>query len=118
MSTSKRDAGSLFSGARVYQMPEREFLQTVRELARIFGWAEYHTWHSLHSPSGFPDLVLVKPPRVIFAELKVGKRQPTPAQREWLNLLSQCPGVECYLWYPEDWDEIQRVLRGIIEPKG
>ncbi|MCL6476465.1 MAG: hypothetical protein K6U75_15600 [Firmicutes bacterium] len=35
----------------------------------------------------------------------------TPAQQEWLNLLKDCPSVEVYLWTPEDWDEIERVLR-------
>ncbi|GIV22170.1 MAG: hypothetical protein KatS3mg023_3921 [Armatimonadota bacterium] len=95
---------------------EKEFLQAVRELAELQGWLCYHTWNSLHSPAGFPDLVLVRPPRVLFVELKVGKREPTPAQREWLNLLARCAGVEAYLWKPEDWDEIAKILKP--EPKG
>jgi hypothetical protein len=93
------------------KVPERDFLQTVRDYVRLKGWADYHTWHSIHSPAGFPDLVLVRPPRVVFVELKVGRRQPTPAQQHWLNLLKQCPGVEVYVWYPEDWDAIEELLR-------
>jgi len=89
---------------------ERDFLQTVREYARLMGWEDYHTWHSLHSPAGFPDLVLVCPPRVVFAELKVAGRRATRAQERWLSLLRQCPGVEVYLWTPEDWTEIEKVL--------
>ena len=92
-------------------MREKDFLQAVREYARLMGWTDYHTWHSLHSPAGFPDLVLVRPPRIVFAELKVGRNRPTPAQQEWLNLLKGCPAVEVYLWTPEDWNEIERVLR-------
>ena len=92
-------------------MREKDFLQAVREYARLMGWTDYHTWHSLHSPAGFPDLVLVRPPRIVFAELKVGRNRPTPAQQHWLNLLGACPAVEVYLWTPEDWNEIERVLR-------
>jgi hypothetical protein len=88
---------------------EKQFLQAVRELATLLGWRYYHTWNSLHSPAGFPDLVLVRPPRVLFVELKVRGRKPTPAQQEWLSLLQQCPQVEVYLWTPES--EIEEVLR-------
>jgi hypothetical protein len=92
------------------RITERDFLATVRGLAELLGWVCYHTWQSIHSPAGFPDLVLVKPPRVIFAELKAGNRQPTPAQERWLNLLRECTGVEAYLWRPEDWEQIQAIL--------
>ena len=95
---------------RMPRITERDFLASVRSLAELLGWACYHTWQSIHSPAGFPDLVMVRPPRIIFAELKVGKRQPTPAQERWLNLLRECPGVEAYLWRPEDWEQIQAIL--------
>jgi hypothetical protein len=96
--------------AVVARIRERDFLQAVRDYARLMGWADYHTWKSVHSPAGFPDLVLVRPPRVVFAELKVAGRRPTPAQEHWHNLLRQCPGVEFYLWTPEHWTEIEKVL--------
>jgi len=95
---------------RMPRITERDFLASVRSLAELLGWACYHTWQSIHSPAGFPDLVLVRPPRIIFAELKVGNRQPTPAQERWLNLLRECHGVEAYLWRPEDWEQIQMLL--------
>lgn len=93
------------------KMNEKQFLRAVRELAEWFGWRLYHTWNSIHSPAGFPDLVLVRPPRVIFAELKVRGRKPTPAQQEWLNLLGECPQVEVYLWTDDGWDSIVQTLR-------
>lgn len=96
--------------SKIPRITERDFLATVRSFAELLGWTCYHTWQSIHSPAGFPDLVLVRPPRIIFAELKVGKRHPTPAQERWLNLLRECPGVEAYLWRPEDWEEIQMLL--------
>jgi hypothetical protein len=96
--------------SKIPRITERDFLATVRSFAELLGWTCYHTWQSIHSPAGFPDLVLVRPPRIIFAELKVGKRHPTPAQERWLNLLRECRGVEVYLWRPEDWEEIQMLL--------
>lgn len=93
------------------RLTENLFLQAVRDIAELLGWKCYHTWNSIHSPAGFPDLVLVRPPRIIFAELKLRGRKPTPAQQDWLNLLGECPQVEVYLWTPEDWDSIVEVLR-------
>lgn len=60
--------------------------------------------------SGFPDLVLVRRPRVIFAELKAERGRLLDAQRDWLAALRDC-SVESYLWRPSDWPEIERVLR-------
>jgi len=97
--------------ARPLPIRERDFLLSVIELATLLGWRCYHTWLSVRSASGFPDLVLVRPPRLVFAELKTGRRKPTPAQQEWLALLGACPQVEVYLWTPDCWEEIERVLR-------
>jgi len=34
----------------------------------------------------------------------------TAAQRGWLDALASCAGVECYLWTPENWDEVIDIL--------
>jgi hypothetical protein len=78
--------------------------------ARRDGWLIYFTWMSRHSPSGFPDLVLVRPPRVIFAELKTETGTMMPRQDMWGEQLLQCPGVEYYVWRPHDEDEVKQVL--------
>lgn len=91
-------------------IPEREWLQQVRDLAGLLGWAVYHTHLSLHSPEGFPDLVLARPPRLIFAELKREVGKPTAAQLAWLGTLSRCRSVETYLWRPSDLDYVRKVL--------
>ena len=100
-----------------------------RGLATILGW------HSLHirparvkddtAPEGysyrtpvqgdgkdFPDLLLVKPPRCIVAELKREGEKPRPGQVVWLDLFSAIEVVETYLWTTsdEDWQEIQDIL--------
>jgi hypothetical protein len=103
-------------------MTEREFQRAVVELARLMGWRVHHTRPALtqrgrwltpiQGDAGFPDLVLCRPPRLILAELKRVDGKPTPAQREWLDALSACAGVEVYLWTPADWDSIVRTLTG------
>ena len=90
---------------------EKDFLEQVRELARYEGWLSYHTYRSTRSEPGFPDLVLVRPPRLIFAELKTEKGRVTPAQRLWLDVLGRCNEVEAHLWRPSDWDQIVEKLK-------
>ena len=97
------------SAARV-PIAEVDFMATVVEAARLLGWYCYHPHRSQHSEEGFPDLVIVKPPRLVFAELKAGSNRPTPAQRAWLEALGGCPGVQACVWTPADWDAIERVL--------
>lgn len=94
-------------------MTERELLETVRAHAVAFRWAYYHTHDSRHSTSGFPDLVLAKPPRLLFVELKSEKGRLTGTQEAWLWDFDQC-GVETYVWRPSDLSsgEIESVLRG------
>lgn len=92
--------------AATLQPTEREFQRQIVRLAKILGWLVYHPWLSVHSTSGFPDLVLVRPPRVIFAEIKTAGGKITTHQVAWLRLLGECPQVEAYLWRPDDWDTI------------
>jgi hypothetical protein len=90
------------------------------DAARTAVQAAYRGWQVMHIrdargqiAAGWPDLTLVKPPRIILAELKRERRYPTPIQRSWLALLDACPGVEVFRWYPRHWSsgEIERVLR-------
>ena len=91
---------------------EAEFREMAIDAAKKLGWRCYFTWASIHSPKGFPDLVLCKPPRLIFAELKSQKGRITPAQQGWLDDLRACPHAEVHLWQPSRWPEIIKVLLG------
>lgn len=93
------------------QIKEKDFQASVRQLAALDGWQEYCTYRSDRSPEGFPDLTLVRPPRIVFAELKTMKGKLTDAQKVWQDLLLRCPSVEYYLWRPSDWDWIERALK-------
>lgn len=93
------------------RMSEKAFQGQVVDLMRLSGFRlVYHTYDSRRSASGFPDLVAIRRPRVIFAELKVASNQPTPAQLDWLDELHQCDAAESYVWWPEDLDDIRRIL--------
>lgn len=95
---------------RALEPTEKDFQASVLELAHVKGWNTYHTYDSRRSAAGFPDLFLVRPPRIVVAELKSSRGRITPAQRAWLDLLARCSGVETYVWRPAGFDEIARVL--------
>lgn len=97
---------------------EKAFMAQVVDLARTLGWATYHPFLSIHSPRGWPDLALCRPPRLILAELKSEKGKTSPAQEEWLRLLKGCPGVEVFLWRPSELDEIARILQQLTGAAG
>jgi hypothetical protein len=92
-------------------IPEAMLMRQVLELARLRGWADYHALDSRGSEPGWPDLALCRPPRVVFAELKSETGRVSAAQRRWLDLLGQCPGIETHVWRPGDWPRIVEVLR-------
>lgn len=81
-------------------------------LARRLGYLVYHTHRSDGSDPGFPDLVLLKGSRIIYAELKTQGGRVSPAQRDWLEGL-QAAGHEVHVWRPSDWFDggIEEVLR-------
>jgi hypothetical protein len=96
-------------------LSESAFTTQVRQLAQLNGWLWYHTQRSQFSAAGFPDCVLIRPPRVVYLELKAyssrGVRgQPSPDQAEWLESLEAC-GVEWMLVWPEDIDAVAELLR-------
>ena len=99
----------------VIPITERDFQKTVLDMARFFGWKDYFSWSSLHSPRGFPDLVLARERdgvvRLVFVELKSEKGKLTEAQCEWLDLLAKVPGVEAHCFKPSDWSQIEGTLR-------
>jgi hypothetical protein len=103
-------------------MTERELQDAIVELAQLFNWMVMHQrpartvdgWRTaIQGHPGFPDLVMVRNQRLIFAELKSAKREPDANQSLWLNRVRVVPGVEKYVWRPADWElgTIEDVLR-------
>lgn len=100
-------------------MLEKDWQSRVVDLAMLMGYRIAHFrpaqtakgWRTAMSGSpGWPDLVLLRPPRLILAELKV-KAKVGPDQQEWLDQLGAVPGVEVYTWRPADWDDVIDILR-------
>jgi hypothetical protein len=100
-------------------LSEDDWALTVYQCARLHGWLCHHQrpgqnqhgqWSSaIQGDPGFPDWVFLRE-RVIWVELKVGRKKPTVAQRRWLDRLLRA-GHEAYVWYPHDWPLVQAALR-------
>lgn len=95
---------------------EDAFKDTLIDTAIRYGWTVAHFrpartergWRTpMQGHKGFPDLVLARAGRVIFAELKSATGRPTKEQRAWLAAV----GVHGRLWRPADWPTIVAELR-------
>ena len=103
-------------------MTEEQLQRAVIELAWVMGWRVAHFRPALTSRGwrtaveadgrGFPDLVMVRRQRVIFAELKSDTGRLTPDQAAWVAALID-GGHECYQWRPRHWSSgaIEQTLR-------
>lgn len=91
---------------------ESRWQATVERYFRQLGWSTYHTWSSIKSSPGFPDLAAWHPlaGQVVFAELKTEKGKVTVSQASTLADLA-ASGAEVYLWRPSDMDEIMALLQ-------
>lgn len=99
--------------AKLPRITEKQFMAQVKRFAELHGWTVYHTFDSRRSGPGFPDLVFGRGPgnwpRLVAAELKVGKNKVTVFQLAWLGHF-EGQGVPTYLWTPDDWELIERIL--------
>ncbi len=93
----------------VNKISEKNFEQLIKELARVNNWLYYHTYRSTRSVPGFPDCVMVKGTRIVYAELKTEKGIVSSPQQQWLEALAGACN-EVYLWRPSDYEEICGVL--------
>lgn len=91
------------------RMTEAQFMAAVKQVVKLAGWDYYHTYDSRRSDPGFPDLVLARAPRLVFAELKTATGRLRPEQENWRDQLLAC-GQEWYLWRPGDLDTIVTLM--------
>jgi hypothetical protein len=105
-------------------MTEQQFTNELLAWGHKLGWRCFHVRNSgaggntqVQGDKGFPDLVMVRPPRLIIAELKIGKQgtyrgEPTIDQEVWLGLIDDLAmGIETYVWRPDQFEEIIIILR-------
>ena len=133
---------------------ETAFLSQVADILNLYqwrwchirpGWSErgYRTPIQGNDPDGFkgkglPDIIAVRPPRLLFAELKKETGNLEPAQEAWFEDLNECvkqislepierkgkpiadgwagiehliPSFEVYLWRPDDIEKIVEILK-------
>jgi hypothetical protein len=92
---------------------EDELLTAIVGAALLGGWCVHHDRRSdkalQQGTAGFPDLVLARAGRVIFAELKTERGQLTEDQLRW-HLALRSGHAESYLWRPDDLDRVIRML--------
>ncbi len=92
-------------------MSEAAWMGRVLDLARLRGWKAIHHPDSRRvTEPGLPDLILVRPPRLVMVELKSASGVLRPAQINMLAALKLCPGVETCLWRPADWPAVMETL--------
>lgn len=102
-------------------MSETAWMQQLTELAVRLGWQWLHVRSSMYGERhfltatsgplgrGWPDLLLIKPGRMIAAELKRRGAHATDDQLRVLAALSAA-GVEAYVWWPDDFDTVKEIL--------
>ena len=99
---------------------EKELQTRVIEFARLYGWrvAHFHDSRRQVKPGvfvgdkdavGFPDLVLVRPPRLMVVELKRELGKLTDEQQAWIGDLQAC-GVEVHVVRPSSEDRFRQRL--------
>jgi len=95
-------------------MPSKheQLKQRIIDLARYRGFEHiYHTWNSMHSPAGFPDLLLLRADRLIVIELKIRPDNLRAEQYFWLIAFRGITDF-VFVWddSDEDWEQIKAVL--------
>lgn len=102
-------------------MTEDQLTTRIIEAAITYGWLVTHFRPArtakgyrtaVQGHKGFPDLVLVKGDRVIFAELKGLRGYLSNEQAIWLHRLRDA-GAEVYLWNERDWPFILALLQSV-----
>ena len=98
---------------------EAEWQQQVIDLAHALGWSHLHVrrtigkgnkWVTSTNRKGWPDLFMWHPTRGFAAvELKVGANRATPEQEAVLAELAAA-GAKAMVAYPDDLDELARLL--------
>jgi len=93
------------------KLTEAHWQARIIDLAELRGWKHFHPYSSRRSTPGWPDLVLVRDGRLIFAELKTDTGRVTADQQTWLAQLAAVPFIEVHVWRPADWPNVMAALR-------
>lgn len=94
---------------------EAPLLQAARDLAELHGWLHYHApqcQHARGSEPGFPDLILVRAPRLLAVEIKrPWPDKPREDQLRWLHALGEVRTADAYVLRPgPNYDDLGAIL--------
>jgi hypothetical protein len=93
-------------------MSPHDLYQTkITNLLDDFGWYWHHQYNSRQSRSGWLDIPAWRPGRFIVIEVKVG-RDNLSAEQYFCALTLIEAGIEVYVWWPGDIDEVEDVISG------
>lgn len=100
-------------------LTEAEFQQQIKDYAHLRGWHVIYVrpartlkgWRTAWGADGkgMKDLILVRE-RVVWPEIKAMGGVIEPDQQKWHDWLIAAD-QEAYIWYPSDWEAIEKVLR-------
>jgi hypothetical protein len=111
---------------RAARTSEREFQDTLVGVLELFGYVVEHTYPLLTRPKsgqpvwrtgstlkGKPDLIAVRPPRLLAIEVKTEVGRPSPEQVAVLSMYSEVPCARAWLVTPDDppWADVQAWIR-------
>lgn len=94
--------GTTYLTLAAAKMSEAELEAEIAKACKQLGLRYYHTHRSQHSPSGFPDDVIVGPHGMVYRENKRQTGKVSTAQQEWLDDLA-AQGCDVGVWRPLDW---------------
>lgn len=142
---TRRRTATLADGS----MAEHVWQRKVEGVARFYGWRVFHAPDNKPMATnrgragrqritpGFPDLMLLRGPVIIFAELKADKGRIDPEQHAWLDALGvvggaisnlaleaygdarlegfgpplpELPAVHAFVWRPRDVEVVNLTL--------
>jgi len=116
------------------RISEAQFMRQIVEYAELLRWHVFHDRATnqrttcagckarllcancqrparvVRNTAGMLDLILIRRPRVIWAELKSDRGKLTPDQLTVFCEL-RASGQEAYVWRPKDFPTIERILR-------
>jgi hypothetical protein len=97
------------------RVTEKDFLQSVKDLARLLNWRVYHCRDSRGSDRGLCDLLVVRSGVLHGLELKTMRGRVTRDQAGWLEDLGAVHRVTADVYRPDMWPRIVELLRGEVE---
>jgi Holliday junction resolvase len=101
---------------------EAQWMVTIGDALDLTGWAWIHhrPAHRKHgkwttptqgnSSKGFPDIVAVRSPRVLWIEVKTNAGRAIPEQKQWVESLRSSDQEAHVLHFPRDWHRFDALI--------